>query len=441
MKLSNILGLNARTQIYSYGHNSNVGKKIARSKLLTKSTLKKADIPVPEIYAKFKMPEDVLRFDWSKLPASFALKPNKGLGGEGIIVVKKRAKDTKEPENMAKLVWVTTARKKITVEDLRLHVLDVLEGAFSVGNVPDIAYIEEFVGRHKAFSKYAFRGTPDIRIIVFNKIPVMAMLRLPTRESGGRANLHQGAIAVGIDIATGITTRAYWHGAFIHYKPGTKRKLHGIKIPQWTTCLETAVRAQVASGLGYVGVDLVLHPDKGPMVLEINSQPGLQIQMANFAGLRKRLERVEDLEVRDVEHGVNIGKSLFASSFANRVRRIEDPIVVGVVEEIKIRKKKGERLKIQAKIDTGAWRTSIDKNLADGLGLLVPSNVIKTKTVRSSLGREERPIITLTYWMRGVRITTMAGVAKRHNMKYLIIIGRRDLSRFLVKPVIYEYKK
>src|SRR5688572_1040037 len=137
----------------------------------------------------------------------------------------------------------------------------------------------------------------------------MAMLRLPTKESGGRANLHQGAIGVGVDIATGITTRAIWHGEQIVFKPGTEKKLRGIKIPSWTTILETAVRTQMSSHLGYIGVDIVLHPDKGPMVLETNAQPGLQIQLANMEGLKKRLERIEDLDVIDAAHGVTIAKA------------------------------------------------------------------------------------------------------------------------------------
>src|SRR3989304_4166810 len=175
-----------------------------------------------------------LSFDFQSLPNSLAPKPSRGLGGEGIIVVKRRAKDGES--------WITTQRQRVTKDDLSLHILDILEGAYSMGNTPDVAFIQEFVGRHKAFRKYAYRGTPDIRIIVFNKVPVMSMLRLPTKDSGGRANLHQGAIAVGIDIATGITTRAIWYGKQITYKPGTSRKLHGIKIPNWTSVLETAVR-------------------------------------------------------------------------------------------------------------------------------------------------------------------------------------------------------
>lgn len=160
------------------------------------------------------------------------------MGGEGIIVVKRKAKDGNG--------WITTQKKRVTVDDLKLHATDIIEGAYSMDNEPDVAYVEEYVGRHKAFRKYAYRGTPDIRVIVFNRVPVMAMLRLPTRESGGRANLHQGAIGVGVDVATGITTRAIWHGDLIKFKPGTKRKLHGIKIPQWDKILETAVKAQEA---------------------------------------------------------------------------------------------------------------------------------------------------------------------------------------------------
>src|SRR3972149_5105003 len=289
MKASLILGLNARTQLFTYRYNSLQGKKIADSKLQTARVLGKTEVTLPKIYKKFKNPEDIEKFDWESLPNSFAVKPSRGLGGEGIIVVKKKIKDGEG--------WITTQRERVTVDDLKFHVLDILEGAFSMRNEPDVAFIQEYVGRHKAFKKYAYRGTPDIRIIVFNKVPVMAMLRLPTKESGGRANLHQGAVGVGIDIATGITTKAIWHGEQIVYKPGTGKKLRGIKIPNWTLILETAVKAQIASGMGYLGVDIVLHPEKGPMVLELNAQPGLQIQLANMEGLKKRLERIEDIDV------------------------------------------------------------------------------------------------------------------------------------------------
>jgi alpha-L-glutamate ligase-like protein len=425
MKLSSILGLNARTQLFSYKVNTARGKNVADSKLLTARVLKKAGIPHPEIYKKFRVPADVWGFNWEGLSDQFALKPSRGMGGEGIIVIKKK---------MANGQWLTTQKQKITIDDLKLHTLDVLEGAYSMGNVPDVAFIQEYVGRAKAFRRYAYRGTPDIRIIVFNKVPIMAMLRLPTKESGGRANLHQGAVGVGVDIATGITTKAIWHGEPITHKPGTIRKLRGIKIPFWTKILEMAVNAQMISGLGYLGVDIVLHPEKGPQVLELNAQPGLQIQLANSIGLKKRLERVDELEVRDAEHGVRIAKALFAERYLDRVKAEEGIKTINFREKVKIVDANGNKIETDAKIDTGAWRTSIDKEFALNLGLLAKNNILWTKVFKSSLGKETRPVINLKFYLAGRLIKTIASIADRSGLKVKLIVGRRDLVGFLVKP-------
>lgn len=433
MKASSILGLNARTQIYSYRYNSARGKKIAASKILTKRVLLNNSIPSPRLYAKFKTPQDIIKFKWESLPDAFAIKPSKGLGGDGIIVIKKRAKD--------KSGWITVRRQKVTIEDLKFHAFDILEGAYSVGNIPDVAFIEEYVGRHKAFRRYSYRGTPDIRVIVFNKVPVMAMLRLPTKESGGRANLFQGAIAVGVDIATGITTKAFWHGNYIKYKPETKRKLNGIKIPHWDEILEVAVRCQMVSHLGYLGVDVVLHPSGGPMILELNSQPGLKIQLANMAGLKRRLERVDEMEVHSPSQGVKIAKALFADRFADRVRIKEGIKIIKAAEEIQVKSVSGERHKVIAKIDTGAWSSSIDKKLAQNLGLYAKSRVLWHRKKISSLGEEKRPVINVSFYLSGRRIKTTMTVANRSKLTYPVIIGRVDLDGFLVNPEIDASKR
>lgn len=431
MKVSSILGLNARSQQFAYKYNTKRGKNIADSKIQTDKTLKLAKVAHPKIYKKFTDPRQVLDFNWGSLPDKFALKPSRGMGGEGIIVVKKKVKSIKQRDD--KTAWITTNRERITADDLKLHTLDILEGAYSMGNVPDVAFIQEYVGRDRAFRKWAFRGTPDIRIIVFNKIPVMAMLRLPTKESGGRANLHQGAIGVGIDIATGITTRAIWHGEEIVFKPGTERKLRGIKIPDWEKVLETAVKAQEVSHLGYLGVDIVIHPEKGPMVLELNAQPGLQIQLANGEGLKKRLERVEDLEITDAEHGIKIAKVLFSGRFANAKAVKEGIKTIMNEEDVKIILPNRKRVKVRAKIDTGAWRSSIDKAFALENGLLGEHNILWTKVFKSSLGSEERSVINISYYLAGKRIDTMASVANRKGLKKVFIIGRRDLQGFVIR--------
>lgn len=427
MKISSILGLNARTQLYAYRYNTIEGKKIADSKLKTARILKTAEVPHPQIYKKFLKPEDINGFDWLSLPDRFALKPSRGLGGEGIIVVKKKTADGTG--------WITTQKEKITPEDLELHTLDILEGAYSMGNDPDAAFVQEYVGRATAFRRYAFRGTPDIRVIVFNKVPVMAMLRLPTKESGGRANLHQGAVGVGIDIATGITTSAIWRGNQIVFKPGTGRKLRGIKIPNWNEILETAVKAQMVSHLGYLGVDIVIHPEKGPMVLELNAQPGLQVQFANMEGLKKRLERVEDLDVRDAEHGVKIAKALFAGRFADRVRAEEGVKTLKGIEEISIYSfDKSKKVKVLARIDTGAVRSSIDKKLAEDLGLLSKQNILWGDRFRSANGSQSRPVVGAQFIIAGRKIKSSVSVADRSKMSYPFLFGRSDMAGFLINP-------
>ncbi|MEK7168916.1 MAG: sugar-transfer associated ATP-grasp domain-containing protein [Patescibacteria group bacterium] len=427
MKTSSILGLNSRRALFTGRYNTRKAKNIANSKIQTAKVLKNNNVPTPQIIHKFKKYEDINSFDWNSLPDKFAIKPSRGLGGDGIIVVKKKIENGK---------FLTTSREEKTLEDFKLQIIDILEGAYSMNSEPDVAFIQEYVGRHTAFRKLSFRGTPDIRIIVFNKIPVMAMLRLPTKESGGRANLHQGALGLGIDLATGITTKAIQYNRPIIFKPNTNKKLNGIKIPFWNIILETAVKAQIVSGLGYAGVDIVMHPDKGPMVIELNAQPGLSIQLANMEGLKKRLERVDELAVINVDHGIKIAKSLFASKFVDRVKYREDTPVVKAVEEVLLKDIKGNWHKFLAKIDTGAWSSAIDITLAKKLGLLRKNKIITSRKKLSSLGEEERPVIEVNLKLSGKRFKTNVTVADRKLLRYSVLIGRTDLQGFLISPEI-----
>jgi len=425
-KANQILGMNARNWIY-LKLNTKKGRRIADSKLLTKKILKKSNLPTPELLAVFKKSQDLVDFDWLSLPDNFVLKPVSGYGGGGIIVVKKKAKWAGE--------WYLMDNSIVNISDLRFWILDILAGQFSLHNLPDQAMIEERIKIAKVFRKYAFQGTPDIRVIVFNKVPVMAMLRLPTAQSKGKANLHQGAIGAGIDLATGITTYGVCQGKFIKFIPNTKRKINGLKLPNWNTILTLAVKAQEANpSLGYVGVDIVYDKEHGPVILELNARPGLEIQNANLSPLKKRLERVEGLEVKDAEQGVRIAKTLFAERFADRVMVEEGIKIVKTWEDIKIRSADKKKIEVRAKIDTGAWRTSIDRGLATQLGLLHPDNILWRKFYKSGLGKEEREVIDLTFFLAGRRIKTIASVAERTDLRAPIIIGRRDLEGFLVKP-------
>lgn len=429
LKMDHVLGMNARNHRFTSLYNSSKAKKIADSKLLTKSTLRKAKLPTPRLYKVFRSDADLDTFNFLKLEDSFVIKPNKGLGGEGIIVIESRG----ETEG----TWINTQGEVVTIADLKLHINDILEGRFSMNDLPDIAFVEERVRIHPIFEPFAYHGTPDIRIIVFNKIPVMAMLRLPTRESGGRANLFQGAVGAGIDLASGTTTYAIHHNQYISVMPGTRQTIRGLALPEWDKILELAVRCQEETNLGYLGADIVLQPSVKkpgktlPKVLELNAQPGLKIQLANKAGLLRRLERVEGLEVDSPEKGIRIARALFGATELTHLSRGLKGI--GVFETVQVVNQIGEREDVKAKVDTGAFRTSIDEKLAEDLGLLRPDNVLYERYYRSALGRNRRKIIDIEFYLQGRKIKTTANVIDRSHLKRPMLIGRRDLKSFVIE--------
>lgn len=412
-----MLGLNARNYQYIRPFNKRKYKKIADDKLLTKERLFADAVPTIKQFAEFQTLEEVRSFDWTSLPAGFAVKPARGYGGRGITLV--RGWDGE--------VGVSNGQP-ITKADLEEVIFSTLDGEHSLNNLPDAAFIEQLVIPHSFFKKYSAKGVPDIRVVVCNKVPVMAMTRLPTIASDGKANLSMGALGVGIDMRTGITTFGVYGGKIVEYIPGTKTKVRGIKIPDWEKVLSVSVMAQQSLKLGFAGVDLVIDQDEGPLVLEVNSRPGLGIQIANQASLRTRLERIEHMNVQTVERGVELAQQLFAEEILESVET--NDTILGVIEKVTIY---GEQKKksVRAKIDTGAYRTSIDSDLVEELGLEVQDESVK---VRSGSGKQERGTVEVKLRIKGKDITTIASYTPRGHLRFPMIIGRRDMKGFLVNP-------
>lgn len=421
-----ILGMNARNYLYIRRYNTPEAKYLADDKLETKKLLISNNIPTSNLLAEFYERKDCKHFDWKNLPQNgFALKPARGYGGEGIVVFKSWDGER----------GTTVANETFSIKQLENHILDILEGAYSMKSLPDRAFIEELITPHPFFRRLATIGLPDIRVIVFNKVPVMSLIRIPTEESKGKANQTLGAIGVGIDIRTGITTYATVHKKdFITRIPGTKIKTRGIKIPDWDSVLLMAARAQQVSGLGLAGVDIVFDAKSGPLILEINARPGLSIQIANNTSLRTRLERVENMEIPSPQRGVEVAKSLFAEGFAEKVQIF--PKVINSVETVAL-KGEADELVIEAKIDTGAFRSSIDSDLANNLGLKYATEKVY---VKSASGEKMRNTVHLTFELAGKKIKTIASVADRSKLTYPLIVGRRDLKGFLVSPTIVSPK-
>lgn len=287
MKLADVLGLNRRELELINPLNPRAQiLKIAANKIAAKALLVEHGLPVPALYGVIAHAGDYARFRWQDLPLDFALKPSGGGRGCGILVT----------NGYRDGAWRSHGGAPITLDALRYHVLAILHGDFSrEGGCDHAAFFEQKLRTARDLTGETAQGLPDLRVIVREGVAVMAMMRIPTSKSDGKANLHQGAIGVGIDLPTGVTKRGVWGSEIIRDHPDTEHSIVGLKIPRWDELLHMAARCHELSELGYIGVDFVLDRDHGPMILELNARPGLSIQMANANGLQPRLEKVEAL--------------------------------------------------------------------------------------------------------------------------------------------------
>jgi alpha-L-glutamate ligase-like protein len=279
-----LLGLNRRNHDLIARYNPRGLFQVVDHKLKTKAALTALGVPVAETLAVYRFQRDLLHFaHHAQAWEEFVIKPAQGAGGEGVVVVTGR--------NGAN--FVTLDGRNLQVENLQSHLSDILGGVFSLNQRYDEAFVERRLRVHPLLARLSFQGLPDLRFIVFRGVPLMAMLRVATCASRGRANLHVGGIGIGIDLTSGVTTCAVAGRHLITTHPDTDAGLSGVALPQWEELLVIATRCADAVPLGYLGVDLVLDADTGPCVLELNARPGLSVQLANRRGLRPLIGAVE----------------------------------------------------------------------------------------------------------------------------------------------------
>lgn len=279
-----VLGMNARNGDYVLPFNPRSRYPLVDDKLKTKELARQAGLAIPELYASFQYGAEIKHArDRIDRYENFVVKPANGSGGHGILVIKGRVGDNLRLASHRVLSW----------DDLAFHMQETLGGIYSLGGQDDRVIVEYCVEFDRVFENITHLGVPDIRLIVYQGVPVMGMLRLPTSESDGKANLHQGAIGAGIDLATGRTLTAVWRNTIVTAHPDSLAPVSGVVIPYFDRMLEIAAGCNAMTGLGYVGLDLVLDRAKGPLMLELNARPGLNIQIANRAGLAARLEAVD----------------------------------------------------------------------------------------------------------------------------------------------------
>jgi alpha-L-glutamate ligase-like protein len=280
-----IVGINMRNARFLLPNNPRRLYGLVDDKLQTKALAEKEGLSVPETYAVIRSPHDARGLDVSLASRqAFVIKPTRGSGGKGVLVI-----DGKDGDS-----YIKASGAKLSRNEVRHHVDNILAGLFSLGGQRDCALVEYRVRPDKLLTDISCQGAPDIRIVLFHGYPVMAMLRAATLESDGRANLHQGALGIGIHLATGRTIRAVHHGKAVDHHPDLGVGLIGIQIPEWDRIMDIAATCQEMTGLGYLGVDLMIDENLGPLMIEVNARPGLAIQQANGVGLLRRLEPIRE---------------------------------------------------------------------------------------------------------------------------------------------------
>jgi alpha-L-glutamate ligase-like protein len=304
LKQLGILGMNHRNAACILDHNPRSRFPIVDDKLRMHALCRDIGVPTPAVYDAIGA-HSTLRHLADHLDdhADFVIKPNRGSAGRGVLVITGRAGDR----------YVRHNGQHLRLEQIRQHLSDILSGMYSLGGRPDQALVQKRIRLHPAFAPIAYKGIPDVRVVVYRNEPAMAMLRLPTKASNGRANLHQGGIGVGVDLASGFTHHAVLRNRFVLAHPDTGLPVIGLRVPCWPQVLDMSRRVAEAVGLGYIGVDIVLDAEQGPMLLEANARPGLAIQIANGRGLLPRLAEIDALKKRppinrDLEGPAVIGR-------------------------------------------------------------------------------------------------------------------------------------
>jgi alpha-L-glutamate ligase-like protein len=296
-----ILGMNCRNRDFIGRYNPRERFPLVDDKLKTKLLAEEFGLATPQLQFVVSEQHQISHVEAQLYELDgFAIKPAKGSGGKGILVITGR-----HGERFTKSSGV-----EIGIEDIRRHMTNTLAGLYSLGGKPDVVIVEDLIEFDDSFEGYSHEGVPDIRVIVFQGYPVMAMLRLATHASDGKANLHQGAVGVGLDIATGRCRRAVQFSLPVTHHPDTGRPLNELQIADWRDMLILASRCYDMTGLGYIGTDIVLDKTRGPQLLELNARPGLSIQMANGQGLLPRLRQIEALVENSQKHLPGLHRTL-----------------------------------------------------------------------------------------------------------------------------------
>lgn len=391
-----VLGMNARNLKYIRTKNTGKSVSLADNKMKTKNFLSGRWIPFAETYAVITSGQELSNFSFDSIDSEyFVIKPNHGSKGQGILICR-RLKNNK----------FSIAGEEWTEDEVRLFMTDILGGVYSLYGNHDNIIIEELLRPGKDFSKFCRHGLADIRMIVYNYVPITAMVRMPTELSGGKANLAQWGIGLGINIANGQVISFFQHKQnYTENFPEPWGFLQWSIVPFWDKILLYSSQIQFYTELGYLALDWVITKN-GPKLLEINARAGLEIQNVNLVPLAKRLEQVENIKIKSPEKWVDVAKTLFGEVNSE----ITGKKLIHLLEKIVYR-----GTEIILRVDPEAQKTKITPDL-------------KKKIIEN----------TTLILHSGARFTFLKSpdILENSSEKNTIILGLRDLSDFLILPKI-----
>lgn len=283
--MNGIIGLNGRNIDLVLGKNERKYFPLVDDKLLTKEILERegfGSVPVICQCSSF-FEVDLFLASLNRHGGPFVLKPSHGYGGEGIIIVK-NVLPGGNWDCGSLGIWPPLQQAD--------YIGEILYGVFSLSGDSDVAFAEELIVAHHGIGAFAKDGLPDIRVIIHKGTPIAAMMRVPTSESHGKANLHAGGCATAIDIESGVTSFGWYRGKRADTHPEKEIPFAGVGIPFWDEILRISKALYTHFPLGYMGADFTIDDKYGPVILELNARPGLEIQNVLGKGLGHVLQEV-----------------------------------------------------------------------------------------------------------------------------------------------------
>ena len=167
--------------------------------------------------------------------------------------------------------------------------------------------VEEYIHQHAELNKLCASSVNSLRVatISSNTRPVtpdgahMDIAYAALRIGGGSSvvdNFHSGGMVVAIDLETGtvVSDAANMEGEFFTSHPVTGTVFKGFKIPYFKEALDMVRDALTSSNIeGYLGWDIAIS-ETGPMLVEINHNPGAMLLTAPYIAEKRGMKHVMD---------------------------------------------------------------------------------------------------------------------------------------------------